>query len=163
VRLAAVALVALVSAALVVALTRSAPAVRAAPALPGRVLVGTPETLVSLRGRPALVDFFASWCGPCVAEAPALERAARALGGRASVVGVDWSDNRSYARRFVGRYGWSFPVLEDPDGKAGYAYGIQGLPSAFVLDARGAIVRRLFGPQTVASLVAAVDAAGRRS
>jgi hypothetical protein len=90
----------------------------------------------------------------------ALERAARALGARASVVGVDWSDNGGYARKFVRRYRWSFSVLEDPDGKSGYAYGIQGLPSAFVLNAHGAIVRRLLGPQTVAGLVRAVSQSG---
>jgi thiol-disulfide isomerase/thioredoxin len=161
VRFRAVAVVVVVATALVivVALTRPKPAVRTAPSLPTRVLAGPAETVAALRGKPALIEFFASWCGPCVAEAPILERAARALRGRATVVAVDWSDNRGNARAFVSRFRWSFPVLEDPDGKSGYAYGIQGLPSAFVLDRRGTLVQRLLGPQTVSGLVRAVEQA----
>jgi hypothetical protein len=78
-------------------------------------------------------------------------------------VAVDWSDSRSYALAFVHRFGWAFPVMADPNGASGYAYGIQGLPSAFVLDASGHIVDRLLGPQTVSRLVDAVaQAAGGR-
>jgi cytochrome c biogenesis protein CcmG, thiol:disulfide interchange protein DsbE len=143
--------------ALVLVSEHSAPAPRPAPPLPARALIGAPVTLGALHGRPALIDFFASWCGPCTAEAPTVARAARALHGRATVVAVDWSDSRAYALSFIHRFGWSFPVMADPNGTSGYAYGIQGLPVAFVLDRSGHIVRRLLGPQTVSSIVHAVD------
>ncbi len=145
---------------LVVALTHSSPPSRPAPPLPRQELTGGTVSLRTLHGRPALIDFFASWCGPCTAEAPKLAQAAQALHGRAAVVAVDWSDSRTYALAFVHRYGWSFPVMADPNGASGYAYGIQGLPSAFVLNAQGHIVDRLLGPQTVSKLVAAADQAG---
>lgn len=137
----------------------SAPAGRPAPALPSRMLAGPVTTLASLRGEPAVIDFFASWCGPCVAEAPAIRRAEQALRGHAHLVAVDWSDSQSYALAFLRRFHWSFPVLFDPAGTAGYAFGLQGLPNAFVLDARGRIVKHLVGPQTVAGITQAVAAA----
>jgi thiol-disulfide isomerase/thioredoxin len=146
--------------ALAVALTGAAQREHPAPALPRRALIGAAPSLASLRGRPAVVDFFASWCGPCTSEAPALEQFARAVQGRAAVVAVAWSDSRQGALRFVRRFHWTFPVLNDPNGAAGYAYGIQGLPTSFVLDARGRIVTRLIGPQTRASLLRALRATG---
>jgi cytochrome c biogenesis protein CcmG/thiol:disulfide interchange protein DsbE len=60
---------------------------RPAPALPTSVLVPPRVTVASLRGRPAAINFWASWCTPCRQEAPALERVARSLDGRARLVG----------------------------------------------------------------------------
>lgn len=66
---------------------------RPAPALPTRVPVGPRVEVASLRGRPAIIHFWASWCGPCIKEAPQLARLASELHGRATLVGVDWSDS----------------------------------------------------------------------
>jgi cytochrome c biogenesis protein CcmG/thiol:disulfide interchange protein DsbE len=133
---------------------------RAAPALPAEVLTPPRATLASLRGRPALVNFWASWCGPCIKEAPELRRVAGRLGGRAALVGVDWNDARSGARAFIRRNGWTFPNVRDGDGTVGNRYGLSGLPNTFVLDRAGRIVRVLRGPQTVASLERALRDAG---
>ena len=145
---------------LVMISSSSAPRRRAAPPLPAQALQGHPTTLAALHGKPALIDFFASWCGPCASEAPALARTERAVRGRATVLAVDWSDSPHYAMGFVHRFHWAFTVLADPHGSAGYAYGIEGLPIGFVLDSNGRIVRRLIGPQSTDKLVAAIDHAG---
>ena len=96
-----------------------------------------PSRVADLRGRPAFVVFWASWCGPCASEAPAIERFARGLGGRARLIGVNWNDpSPSGARAFVRRYGWSFPSLRDTDGLVGDRFGLRGLPTTYLLDGR---------------------------
>lgn len=127
-----------------------------APALEGAVLVPPPVTLASLRGRPAVVNFWASWCPPCRKEAPELARFDRERGSLARLVGVDYMDPRRNALAFVREFGWGFPNLVDPRGSLGARYRLVGLPSTYVLDARGRIARRLTGPQTYARLVRAV-------
>jgi peroxiredoxin len=102
------------------------------------------------------VVFWASWCAPCRHEADAVARFARSAAGRGRVVGVAWSDERWSARAFVEEHQWRFPVLFDAHGAVGDRYGIRGLPTTFVLDARGRIVRTLQGPQTAADLADAV-------
>jgi cytochrome c biogenesis protein CcmG, thiol:disulfide interchange protein DsbE len=126
---------------------------RAAPALPTDRLSGTSVSLASLHGRPALVVFWASWCTPCEQEAPALERFSRALNGQATLVGVNWSDpSLAGANAFVKRFGWTFPVLRDPDETSGQKYGVSGLPTTYAIDTSGHIRDTLRGPQTQASL-----------
>jgi thiol-disulfide isomerase/thioredoxin len=142
---------------------RSASAGRRAPALPRERLAGAPATLAGLlasaRGGPALVVFWASWCGPCTHEAPAIERFSRSAAGRGRIVGVDWSDARSGALGFIRRYAWTFPNLRDGEGTVGNAYRLTGLPSTFVIDATGHIRTVLRGPQSEATLARALAGA----
>ncbi len=85
---------------------------RPAPQLPTQVLRGPGVDLASLRGKPALVNFWASWCDPCKQEAPELERFAKTADGRAELVGVDWNDTTANAKAFLkdhqmtGRMDW---------------------------------------------------------
>ncbi len=127
-----------------------------APALPRERLAGPPVTLAGLlaaaAGRPALVVFWASWCGPCAREAPALERFSRSTAGRGRLVGVDWSDGLAEARSFIRRYSWTFSNLRDSEGTVGNDYHMTGLPTTFVLDGHGRIHAVLRGPQDEGSL-----------
>ena len=125
---------------------------RPAPELPTQVLVGPRTRLADLRGRPSLVSFWASWCGPCRREAAAVARFANRVRGRARVVGVDYTDSLTSARSFVERYHWTFPNLRDGDGATGDRYRVVGLPTTFVLDSRGRIVAVLTGEQTESKL-----------
>ena len=131
---------------------------RAAPPLPTTTLSGTPVTLADLRGKPAFVVFWASWCTPCAGEAPAIARFQRSLGGRASLIAVDWNDpSTPAAHAFVRKYGWTFTSLRDADGLVGDGYGLRGLPTTYLLDRSGRIVRTLTGEQTMQSLSAALQ------
>lgn len=126
---------------------------RPAPPLPAQALRPPGTSLAELRGKPALVDFFASWCDPCAEEAPTLRKLSAAMAGKATVVGVDWDDAGGPARAFVRKHGWTFPVLADTDGTVGESYGVTvGLPTSFVLDPRGRIVATFRGPQSEATL-----------
>lgn len=133
---------------------------RPAPPLPSAVLVGPRVTLAELRGKPAAVNFWASWCEPCRHEAPELERLWRSLHGRARLVGVDYTDGVVPARAFVHAYGLTYPNLRDPEGASGAGYGIVGLPDTAIIDSRGRLVELLRGPQTRDGLLAALRAAG---
>jgi cytochrome c biogenesis protein CcmG/thiol:disulfide interchange protein DsbE len=133
---------------------------RRAPQLPTSVLVPPAVTPASLRGGPAAINFWASWCEPCREEAPALERVARSLADRAQIVGVNWNDSGSKARSWIEKYGWTFPNLRDGEGAAGHDYGLRGLPTTFILDPHGRIASVLLGPQSESSLREALESAG---
>ena len=139
---------------------RAATTPHVAPALPASVLVGPRVTIPALRGKPAIVSFWASWCDPCRHEAPVLERFAHTLGGRARLVGVDWNDTGGGATAFLKRFHWTFPNLRDADGVVGNDYGITGLPTTFLLDSRGHVAAVLRGPQKASDLEEALRRLG---
>jgi cytochrome c biogenesis protein CcmG/thiol:disulfide interchange protein DsbE len=130
-----------------------------APGLPTAVLQPPKVTVADLRGGPALINFWASWCEPCRKEAPELERLYRSMPRGASMVAVDYTDREASARAFIHSYGLTYPVLSDPDGVYGARYGFSGLPTTVALDSRGRIAQTLRGPQTVDELRQALKAA----
>jgi cytochrome c biogenesis protein CcmG/thiol:disulfide interchange protein DsbE len=132
-----------------------------APPLPAAVLQAPKVTLADLRGGPALISFWASWCEPCREEAAELERFDSSLPRGAHLVGVDYTDQEGPAQAFIKTYGWTFPVLSDPNGIFGARYRFTGLPSTVAIDARGRIVQTLRGPQTVSDLRRALNEAKR--
>jgi len=110
-------------------------------------------SLQSLAGRPVIVNFFASWCGPCQKETPLIARFYRARQGTVRVVGIDVNDQSSAALSFIHKSGVSYPVAVDPlPMKTATAYRLPGLPATFFLNARHVIVKRVFGAVTQAEL-----------
>lgn len=107
------------------------------------------ESLRDFRGRVVLLNVFASWCEPCQAEAPILERAQRTLAQRGgTVVGVTYLDNAPDDESFVRQYHLTYPVLRDVNGSYVHAFGTTGVPENFVINSAGRIVAVLREPVT---------------
>ncbi len=129
----------------------------AAPAFTLRRLAG-PGTvsLATLRGKPVVLNFWASWCIPCKTEATALERAWTEYRSRGVVfVGVDFHDVTGDAQRFVAAHRLTFPIVQDGSGNVTSSYGITQVPETYVLDRSGRVVAHLAGPITAAPFAAA--------
>ncbi len=109
-------------------------------------LNGNPVRLADLQGRPVIVNFWASWCGPCVEEFPLLKRvaAAHADDGLA-VVGIVYQDNSESARAFMQRMDAGWPAVMDPGGKVAAAYGLFGAPQTYFIGRDGTLVGQSVG------------------
>jgi thiol-disulfide isomerase/thioredoxin len=93
--------------------------------------------LSGLKGKVVVVNIWASWCGPCNAEAPGLGQMAKHYGDRVQFLGVDIDDQTAPARAFIQKYGWTYPSVADPNGQIKRGYGLLGQPDTMVYDAAG--------------------------
>ena len=121
------------------------------PPLPPLTLAGfdgRPVALADLRGHPLVVNFWASWCVPCVEEAPILEGLAREFRANGLiVVGIDTQDLEPEGRQFLVRQGIHYLNLRDPDGSVGRMFGTTGVPETFFVGADGLIRGKFPGEQ----------------
>ena len=116
-------------------------------------LDGQPLRLADLGGRPVIVNFWASWCGPCVEEFPVLARALREHRAEGLVVvGIVVRDNSEAARGFMTRMDAGWPAAMDPGEEVARQFGIYAPPETFFIDAEGTITGRQIGQLTVADL-----------
>ncbi len=102
-----------------------------------------PETLElsSLRGRPVVLDFWATWCGPCQAQSPIVNAVAQRYKDKGlAVVGVNTSDEDGLAARFVKKKGHNFPIVYDENNTIAKQYGVSNLPTLIVISKTGKIV-----------------------
>ncbi|MBA2297079.1 MAG: TlpA family protein disulfide reductase [Actinobacteria bacterium] len=125
----------------------------AAPAFTLAKLDGSGElALESLRGKVVVLNFWASWCGPCKDETPLLQKGWERWQGKDVVfVGIDVKDFRGDARSFVRKFGVTYPNVYDGKGSTVGRYGVTGFPETYFIDARGRVVYRIAGPVDEAS------------
>lgn len=126
---------------------------RMAPEFSVADLDGNPIHLAALRGRPVIINFWASWCGPCVEEFPLLRAAAeRHADDGLVVVGIVWGDRSESARDFMLRNGATWAAAMDPGERVSREYGVLGPPETYFIGRDGSIVGRQIGQISAASL-----------
>ena len=123
---------------------------------------GFEAVMSGLKGRPVVVNVWASWCGPCRVEAPLLDRAAEAYRGRVAFIGVDSKDRRGDAEDFLRRYGIDYLNLFDADGSVRALLGLRGFPTTYFFDRDGRLVASVFGGVSEQRLAAGVKDLLRR-
>ncbi len=117
-----------------------------APEFTLETLDGRPVALSDLRGKAALINFWASWCPPCLEETPALIAAYDELkrtNPNVEFIGIGTNDDRANLEKFVENNRIPYIIVEDSDGKVSDAYGVLGMPTTVFIDGNG-IVRRVW-------------------
>ena len=136
-----------------------APAIgKPAPSFGLRSADGALVNLEDYRGKIVLLNFWATWCGPCKEELPAIDAVQRRLGDRGfAALAVDFRDQDDEVVAFASRVRVSFPLLQDHLGVTASAYRLLGVPTSFLLDGNGDIRAIHAGPYTEKALAAAVS------
>jgi len=135
---------------------------RPAPGFALTLFDGRAVRLEDFRGKVVFINFWASWCPPCRAEAPSLEAMWRRLREDGVLfLGVNTQDEEERARAFLEEFGISFPNGRDPGGRIAIDYGVWGLPEAFIVDPAGRITYKHIGTLGTALLAAKIDEARR--
>ncbi len=111
-----------------------------APELKARDLSGTPKTLADYRGKVVLLNFWASWCPPCLHEMPSMERLRVKMAGRPlEIVALASAESVEDVKPFLSKMKLGFPILLDPDGSNTKRWKVFALPTTFLLDAEGRV------------------------
>ncbi len=120
-----------------------------APKFSVKNLSGRSVTLQDYRNKPVIVNFWATWCVPCVAEMPELDRFYRAKKNEGlSMLMINLKESKSVIDNFVSPHGFAFEILMDEDGKLSEKFQVFGLPTTFFIDGRGMIVYTHMGRLT---------------
>ncbi len=119
---------------------------------------GNTISLQELRGKPVVINFWASWCPPCRIEAPLLERTWRAYKERGPIfIGVNIQDRKEDALNYIREFDITYPNGPDPAGEITIDYGVAGLPVTFFVSRKGEVVRRWVGAVEKSLLINAIE------
>lgn len=125
-----------------------------APSIVGTATDGQPFDLDDLRGRWVVVNFFSTFCVPCIAEHPELVAFSRshAAAGDAALVSVVFDDTAANVEAFFEENGGDWPVIADDSGRVAVAYGVTGVPESYMVAPSGLVVWKYLGGVTAAGL-----------
>jgi peroxiredoxin len=127
--------------------TKTAAVGRPAPDFTLMDMEGKTWTLSELKGQVIFVNFWATWCPPCVQEMPSMQNLHTTLPkDQFKMLAVLNNDDPANARAFAEKFGITFPILDDPENLIGPQYGLTGLPETFIIDKQGIIRETLQGP-----------------
>lgn len=124
---------------------------------------GPPVTLASLKGRPVVVNFWSTWCMPCLEEHAALAAGARRYAPGVEFLGVVYEDEETSVSSFLRQRGAAYPSFMDEGGRMAIAYGVGGVPETYFIDPSGKVVSKFAGPLTSEALASLVHEAGGSS
>jgi thiol-disulfide isomerase/thioredoxin len=127
-----------------------------APSIEGVDLDGKPVSLAALRGKVVLVNFWGSWCGPCLVEMPRFAEWRRQHPADLAVLGISMDDEPTTAQRIRAKLALDYPILMATPALATAYGGILGLPVSFLVDRRGTVRERFEGEQDLSRLEARI-------
>lgn len=104
------------------------------------------DVLDASRDQLVVVDFWATWCGPCKMEHPVMEWGSRQFGAQAQFLGVAHEDSEQNIREYLAKNGSGYPQLNDPQSAMAVDYGIAGVPETYFIDRNGIIRGKHIGP-----------------
>ena len=122
-------------------------------------LDGSPLPMEGLRGRPTVVNFWATWCPPCVGEMPDIQRMYAKYGDKVHFVIVNIDGTKPDVTAFMENHAFSFPVALDTNGSAASAYAVQAIPTSYIIDADSNVVDSHIGALSAGDMESFVTSA----
>jgi thiol-disulfide isomerase/thioredoxin len=127
------------------------------PDIQGPALLGGEVTPATYQDKVVVVNFWASWCGPCRREQAGLQRLSEEYEGRVEFIGVNFKDDPAAGRAYLGEFDVTYPSVEDRTGKIAHEFQVPWLPATILSDGEGELRYRLLGAQAESTLRGYLD------